>query len=509
MLHLRSLFLFLLFLSGAARRNIRIIDSHHGAQQQNSTLANSLEVSAEAREALIPGGVGERVARRVGPQAGLFRFGPHHAKVALQEPIEKTSRSPPIKMTGTTAEDLGIPCIGECDLPSYPKLPPSVYPGVLTGQAMTDLLNHAKENGYAIPAVNVVSSSSINACLEAARKADAPIMIQFSSGGSQFYAGKGLDNTDYRAAIAGAVSGAYHVRAMAEQYGVPVILHTDHAGKKLLPWVDGMLSASERYYETHGEPLFSSHMLDLSEEPLEENIEICVEYMKRMAKMGMTLEMELGITGGEEDGVDNEDAAPEDLYTKPEEVWQVQEALMAVPNARFTIAAAFGNVHGVYAPGNVKLDPKILGNSQKFIAAKLGMPEDSKPCSFVFHGGSGSDINDIKEAISYGVIKMNIDTDTQWAYWDGIRAYEAKNRDYLQSQIGNPEGDANPNKKFYDPRMSIRAAEDATVKRLQQCFEDLNCVNVLGLGDMAEPQNVLSSFVYDRKAGAVRGGLPV
>merc|ERR1719160_1089358 len=377
---------------------------------------------------------------------------------------------------------MGLPCVGDCALQSYPNMPASVHPGVVTGQACIDLLNHAKENGYAIPAVNCVTSSSINACLEAARKNDAPVIIQFSSGGSQFYAGKGLDNTNYRAAIAGAVSGAYHVRAMAEQYGVPVILHTDHCAKKLLPWVDGMLKASERYFEVHGEPLFSSHMIDLSEEPLEENIEICVEYMKRMAKMDMLLEMELGITGGEEDGVDNEDAAPEDLYTKPEEVWMVQKALMAVPNARFTIAAAFGNVHGVYAPGNVKLDPKILANSQAYISTELGMAEGSKPCMFVFHGGSGSDINDIKEAISYGVIKMNIDTDTQWAYWDGLREYEASNREYLQSQIGNPEGADKPNKKYYDPRMPLRKAEDSTVVRLQQYFGDLNCVNILGLG---------------------------
>jgi len=257
-----------------------------------------------------------------------------------------------------------------------------------------------------------------------------------------------------------------------------VILHTDHCAKSLLPWVDGMLVESEKYYAAYGEPLFSSHMLDLSEEPLEENIEICVEYMQRMAKVDMLLEMELGITGGEEDGVDNENANPEDLYTKPEEVWMVQKALQQVPNAMFTIAAAFGNVHGVYAPGNVKLDPKILRNSQQYISQQLGMPAGSKPCSFVFHGGSGSDINDIKEAITYGVIKMNIDTDTQWSYWDGIRAYEAKHHDYLQTQIGNPEGADKPNKKVYDPRMPVRAAEDATVARLGQCFADLNCVNI-------------------------------
>jgi len=367
----------------------------------------------------------------------------------------------------------GAPSVG-----AYPNLPASVKPGVVTGQAVVDLLEDAKKRGYAIPAVNCVTSSSVNACLEAAAKAQAPIMIQFSSGGSQFYAGKGLDNTDYQAAVAGAVSGAYHVRQLAAKYGVPVILHTDHCAKQLLPWVDGMLAESEAYFAAHGEPLFSSHMLDLSEEPLQENIDICVQYMERMAKMDMLLEMELGITGGEEDGVDNENAKPEDLYTKPEEVWMVQKALQAVPNAKFTIAAAFGNVHGVYAPGNVKLDPKILRNSQAYIAQQLGLPAGAKPCSFVFHGGSGSDINDIREAISYGVIKMNIDTDTQWAYWDGIRGYSETNYGYLQSQIGNPDGADKPNKKFYDPRMPVRAAEVTTVERLGQCFADLLCVNI-------------------------------
>jgi len=395
---------------------------------------------------------------------------------------------------------MGIPCVGECALAAYPNMPESVHPGVVTGQALVDLLDDAKAKGYAIPAVNCVTSSSVNACLEAARKADAPIIIQFSSGGSQFYAGKGLDNTGFKAAIAGAVSGAYHVRAMAEQYGVPVILHTDHCAKNLLPWLDGMLSASERYYAANGEPLFSSHMLDLSEEPLDENIAICVQYMDRMSKMDMLLEMELGITGGEEDGVDNTDVKPEDLYTKPEEIYEVVKALNGVPNAKYTVAAAFGNVHGVYAPGNVKLDPEILGNSQIFIANELGMEEGSKPVSFVFHGGSGSDLTDIRKAIGYGTIKMNIDTDTQWSYWNGIKEYEAKYHDYLQTQIGNPDGDDKPNKKYYDPRASVRSAEASTVDRLQQCFEDLNCVGVLGLGEMSEPSNVL---------GPRRGALPV
>jgi len=409
-------------------------------------------------------------------------------------------------MTERVADTLGIPCQDDCALPFFPNMPPTVHPGVVTGQALVDLLEHAKATGYAIPAVNCVTSSSVNACLEAARKNDAPVIIQFSSGGSQFYAGKGLDNTNFKAAIAGAVSGAFHVRAMAEQYGVPVILHTDHCGKKLLPWLDGMISASERYYAKHGEPLFSSHMLDLSEEPMDENLDICAEYLERMSKLDMLLEMELGITGGEEDGVNNEDVAPEDLYTKPEEVWEVQQKLSAV-DPKFTVAAAFGNVHGVYAPGNVRLDPEILGRSQIYIADKLGLPEGSQPVSFVFHGGSGSDINDIKKAITYGVVKMNIDTDTQWSYWKGIRDYEEKNHDYLQTQIGNPKGDDKPNKSYYDPRMSLRAAEASTVARLEQCFEDLNCVGILGLGDMAEPENVLESTVYG--PGARKGALPV
>ena len=355
--------------------------------------------------------------------------------------------------------------------------------------------------GYAIPAVNCVSSSGINACLEAARKNDAPIIIQFSSGGSQFYGGKGLDNTNYRAAIAGAVSGAFHVRTMAEQYGVPVILHTDHCAKKLLPWIDGLLAASERYFEQHGEPLFSSHMIDLSEEPIEENIEICKQYLKRMSKIGIMLEMELGITGGEEDGVDNSDRPVDDLYSKPEEIYQVYKELTPISEA-FTVAAAFGNVHGVYSPGNVKLEPKILDRAQQYISEQLGdkAPADKKPVKFVFHGGSGSDIKDIQESIGYGVIKMNIDTDTQWSYWDGIRGFEAKYHDYLQAQIGNPEGEDKPNKKYYDPRECLRAAEVKTVERLQQSYGDLLCQNILGLGEAQVPDNTL---------GPRRGGLPV
>lgn len=348
--------------------------------------------------------------------------------------------------------------------------------------------------------MNCVTSSSINACLEAARKNDSPVIIQFSSGGSQFYGGKGLDNSNYRAAIAGAVSGALHVRTMAQQYGVPVILHTDHCAKKLLPWIDGLLAASERYYKDHGEPLFSSHMIDLSEEPIEENIEICKEYLKRMSKIGILLEMELGITGGEEDGVDNSDRPMEDLYSKPEEIYQVYEELNAI-SPMFSVAAAFGNVHGVYKPGNVKLEPKILDKAQKYISEKLGdkAPADKKPVMFVFHGGSGSDVSDIREAIDYGVIKMNIDTDTQWSYWEGIKNFEAKYHDYLQSQIGNPEGEDKPNKKYYDPRECLRSAEVNTVARLGRSFEDLRCTKICGLGE-ATPANVL---------GPRRGGLPV
>jgi len=356
-------------------------------------------------------------------------------------------------------------------------LPASVKPGVLTGSAVTDLLAHAKENGYAIPAVNVVSSCSISGCLEAAKNNGGPMIIQFSRGGGQFYAGKGADNDGDAACIAGAVAGALHVREVAKLYGVPVLLHTDHCMRSWLPWFDGLIEANEKYFEANGEPLFSSHMLDLSEEPLEENIATCVEYMERMAKVDLLLEMELGVTGGEEDGVDNSDVDSSRLYTQPEEVFEVYKALSAVPNNRFTIAAAFGNVHGVYA-GDIDLQPAILHNTQKYIAEQLGDGND-KPCFFVFHGGSGSSREDIRYAIEAGTIKMNIDTDTQWSFWDGIRTYEAANRDYLQAQIGNPEGESKPNKKYYDPRMSLRSAEESMAKRLGEAMEDLNCQNVI------------------------------
>ncbi len=324
-------------------------------------------------------------------------------------------------------------------------------------------LKEAQANNFAIPAVNVVSSSSVNAVMEAAKIANAPVMIQFSNGGAAFNAGKGLKMEGQQAAILGAIAGAKHIHTLAEAYGVYVVLHTDHAAKKLLPWIDGLLDASEKNFAETGKPLFSSHMLDLSEESLEENIEISKKYLARMAKMGMTLEIELGITGGEEDGVDNTDVDSSRLYTQPKEVCYAYEELSKVsPN--FTIAASFGNVHGVYKPGNVVLTPKILDNSQKYIVEKLGL-KDKSPVYFVFHGGSGSSHAEIREAIGYGVIKMNIDTDTQWAYWDGIREFEAAKHDYLQGQIGNPEGDDMPNKKFYDPRVWLRKGEEAMIAK--------------------------------------------
>jgi len=357
-------------------------------------------------------------------------------------------------------------------------LPASVKPGVVTGQALVDLLDTAKEQGYAIPGVNIVGTNSINACMEAAAKYGGPIMVTFSKGGGQFICGKSADNTDDAASIAGCIAGAMHVRAVAKQYGVPVVLHTDHCQKAWLPWIDGLMDANEAYFAQHGEPLFSSHMLDLSEEPLEENIAICKEYLERFAKVNVLLEFELGVTGGEEDGVDNTDVDSSRLYTQPEEVMYSYEQLSQVPNGQFTCAASFGNVHGVYAPGNVDLQPVILHNTQKYMKEKLGCESD-KPMKFVFHGGSGSSKEDIQYAIEAGVIKMNIDTDTQWAFWDGVRGYEAKNHDYLQGQIGNPDGEDKPNKKYYDPRMSLRAGEEAMAARLIAAAEDLNCVNVL------------------------------
>ncbi len=347
-------------------------------------------------------------------------------------------------------------------------------PGVLTGQEATDLLNYANENGFALPAVNCVNTNTINGVLETAKEVNSPVIVQFSNGGAAFIAGKALSNDGQAASVLGAVAGAHHVHLLAEKYGVSVILHTDHAAKKLLPWVDGMLDANEKHFEKTGKPLFSSHMIDLSEEPIHENIEISSKYFKRMAKMGMTLEIELGVTGGEEDGVDNSDVDNSKLYTQPEEVSYSYESLMKI-SPSFTIAAAFGNVHGVYKPGNVKLTPKILKNSQDYIQEKFGTGKN--PVNFVFHGGSGSSREEIREAISYGAIKMNIDTDTQWAFWDGIRTFYKSKEGYLQGQIGNPEGEDSPNKKFYDPRVWLREAEKSFVKRLKVAFEDLNNIN--------------------------------
>lgn len=349
-------------------------------------------------------------------------------------------------------------------------------PGVVYGDDMQKLFEHAKKNNYAIPAINIVGTNSLNSSLEAAALVNSPIIIQLSNGGAAFYAGKGLSNDNQQAAISGAICAAQHVHHLAEQYGVPVVLHTDHAAKKLLPWIDGMIEAGEIFYEEFEKPLFSSHMIDLSEEPLEENIEICKKYLERMSKIEMTLEIELGVTGGEEDGVDNTGIDSAKLYTQPEEVAYAYGELMKISD-NFTIAASFGNVHGVYKPGNVNLQPKILLNSQKFIIEKFQTEEN--PVNFVFHGGSGSSLEEIREAISYGTIKMNIDTDTQWAFWEGIKNYYLEFKDYLQGQIGNPEGENKPNKKKYDPRVWLREGEKVMVKRIKQAFEDLNCVDRL------------------------------
>ncbi len=352
----------------------------------------------------------------------------------------------------------------------------AIKPGVATGDQVQEIFNYAKEKGFALPAVNVTGSSSINGVLETAAKLNAPVIIQFSNGGAIYNAGKGLSNENQKAAIAGGIAGAKHIHALAEAYGATVILHTDHCAKNLLPWIDGLLDASEAQFAATGKPLFSSHMIDLSEEPLHENIEICKEYLARMSKMGMTLEIELGITGGEEDGVDNSDVDSSKLYTQPEEVAYAYEELMKV-SPKFNIAAAFGNVHGVYKPGNVKLTPKILHNSQEYVQAHYNTGKN--PVDFVFHGGSGSTLEEIREAIGYGVIKMNIDTDLQFAYTEGIRDYMVNNIDYLRTQIGNPSGADSPNKKYYDPRKWVREGEMTFNKRLEQAFADLNNVNTL------------------------------
>jgi fructose-bisphosphate aldolase class II len=347
-------------------------------------------------------------------------------------------------------------------------------PGVLFGEEVTELLNYANEHDFALPAVNVIGTNTVNAALETAKAVNSPIIIQFSNGGAAFYAGKGLSNDGQQAAILGGISGALHVHNLAKAYGVSVILHTDHCAKNLLPWVDGLLDASEKHYDKNGHPLYSSHMLDLSEEPIHENIEVCSAYLKRMDALGMTLEIELGVTGGEEDGVDNSDIDSSRLYTQPEEVSYAYEELLKISN-KFTIAAAFGNVHGVYKPGNVSLKPIILKNSQDYIQKKFHTK--TNPVNFVFHGGSGSSREEIREAITYGAVKMNIDTDMQWAFWEGIKNFYESKKEYLQGQIGNPEGADKPNKKFYDPRVWLRNGETSFVTRMKHAFEDLNCIN--------------------------------
>ncbi|HUX96155.1 MAG TPA: class II fructose-bisphosphate aldolase [Bacteroidales bacterium] len=350
----------------------------------------------------------------------------------------------------------------------------NLKPGVIFGDDVKALFDYANNNDFAIPGVNVIGSNSVNAVLETARTVNSPVIIQFSNGGAHFFGGQGLTKENQVGAIAGGISGALHVHNIAEYYGVPVILHTDHAAKKLLPWIDGLLDAGEKYFETNGKPLFSSHMIDLSEESLAENIEICSRYLERMVKIGMTLEIELGVTGGEEDGVDNSGVDSSRLYTQPEDVAYAYEHLLKVSD-RFTIAASFGNVHGVYKPGNVELKPIILKNSQDYIQKKFNTGPN--PVNFVFHGGSGSEKHLIAEAIRYGAIKMNIDTDMQWAFWDGVNKYSKDKNGYLQGQIGNPEGDDKPNKKYYDPRVWLRKGEESFISRLKEAFGDLNAMD--------------------------------
>jgi fructose-bisphosphate aldolase class II len=347
-------------------------------------------------------------------------------------------------------------------------------PGVLYGEQLEALLNDAKDNQFALPAVNTIGTNTINAVLETAARVNSPVIIQFSNGGAQFIAGKGMPNDKLQANISGGVSGALHIHNVAKHYGVPVVLHTDHAAKKWLRWISGLIDAGEQFYKEKGQPLFSSHMLDLSEEPIEENIHTSVEFFKRMQPLQMAIEIELGVTGGEEDGVDNSGLENDKLYTQPSEVAYAYEELKKVGKL-FTVAAAFGNVHGVYSPGNVELRPDILNKSQVYIQEKFGTGQ--KPVFFVFHGGSGSPQHQIREAIGYGAIKMNIDTDLQWAFWEGINNFYKKNEAYLQGQLGNPGGADKPNKKYYDPRVWLRSAEENFSKRLEVAFEDLNCIN--------------------------------
>lgn len=347
-------------------------------------------------------------------------------------------------------------------------------PGVLFGDELAALIKDAKDNEFALPAVNTIGTNTINATLETAARVNSPVIIQFSNGGAQFIAGKGMPNDKMQGNIYGGVSGALHIHNVAKHYGVPVVLHTDHASKKWLPWISGLLDEGEKFFKEKKQPLFSSHMLDLSEEPLEENIQLSVEYYKRMKPLGMAIEIELGVTGGEEDGVDNSDVENSKLYTQPADVAYAYKELKKVGDL-FTVAAAFGNVHGVYKPGNVELRPEILNNSQLYIQKEF--KTGAKPVYFVFHGGSGSPQNQIREAIGYGAIKMNIDTDLQWAFWEGILKNYKKSEGYLQGQLGNPEGEDKPNKKYYDPRVWLRKGEEEFSKRLEVAFEDLNCIN--------------------------------
>ncbi len=346
--------------------------------------------------------------------------------------------------------------------------------GVLTGSEAAEVMDWAKENGFALPAINVVGTNSVNAVMEAAKEVNMPVIIQFSNGGAHFFAGKGLENENQKAAVLGAISGAKHIHTLAEAYGITVILHTDHAARKLLPWIDGLIEANEEHYKKYGRPLYSSHMLDLSEEPLEQNVATCKEYLKKLSKLDILLEIELGVTGGEEDGVDNTGIDNAKLYTQPEDVAYAYKELSEVSNL-FTIAASFGNVHGVYKPGSVKLEPIILKNSQEYVREKFNL-KDEKPIRFVFHGGSGSELSKIHEALDYGVVKMNIDTDTQWAFWSGVKGYVEKYHDYLQSQVGNPEGEDKPNKKYYDPRKWLREGEISMKERVIKAYRDLRAI---------------------------------
>jgi len=344
--------------------------------------------------------------------------------------------------------------------------------GVIVGDDVLALFEYAQEKNFAVPAINVTSSSTVVASLEAARDAKSPIILQLSQGGAAYFAGKGVSNDGQAASIAGGIAAAHYIRSIAPAYGIPVVLHTDHCAKKLLPWLDGLMDADEAYFKLHGEPLYSSHMIDLSEEEVDYNINTTAAYLKRAAPMKQWLEMEIGITGGEEDGVNNEDVDNNSLYTQPEDILAIHNALSPI-SPYFSIAAGFGNVHGVYKPGNVRLHPELLSKHQAYVKKALGSPKD-KPVFFVFHGGSGSSKEEYKEAISYGVVKVNVDTDMQYAYLSGVRDFIQKNKDYLQTMVGNPDGADKPNKKFFDPRVWVREGEKTMSKRTQVALEDFN-----------------------------------